>query len=81
MDDQRLRAWMTVADVADYLRLSRSKVYEMAQRGEIPCSKVARRWRFSREEIDAWMRHLRPVPATEGAVDEHSTKRGGSNHA
>lgn len=48
-------AWMTVEEVADYLRLSNSKVYEMAQRGEMPCSKEASRWRFHRAEIDAWM--------------------------
>lgn len=47
--------WMTVAEVAEYLKLSRSKVYEMAQQGEIPCSKVAGQWRFHREEVDHWL--------------------------
>ena len=33
--------WMTIEEVAEYLKLSRSKLYAMAQGGEIPCSKVA----------------------------------------
>lgn len=52
---------MTVAEVADHLRLSRAKVYEMAQDGQIPCTKVAGRWRFSRGEIDTWMLHVQRI--------------------
>ena len=37
--------WMTVAEIADYLLLSRAKVYEMAQNGQIPCTNLAGRWR------------------------------------
>lgn len=53
-------AWMTLEEVASYVRLSRSKLYDMAQAGEIPCSKVAGRWRFFRPEVDAWMLKQRP---------------------
>jgi len=52
--------WMTIAELAEYLQLSRAKLYAMAQTGEIPCSKVAGQWRFSRSELDAWMRQQRP---------------------
>lgn len=58
--------WMTVAELAEYLQLSRAKLYAMAQSAEIPCSKVAGQWRFSRAEIDAWMRKLRPGTSDEG---------------
>ncbi len=60
---------MTVDEVAEHLRLSRSKVYEMAQNGEIPCSKVASRWRFLRSEIDSWMLRKREPPLYRGATD------------
>ena len=53
-------AWMTVEEVAEHLKLSRSKVYEMAQRGEIPCSKIAGRWRFRLAEVDEWAVRQRP---------------------
>ncbi|RLC12178.1 MAG: hypothetical protein DRH43_02350 [Deltaproteobacteria bacterium] len=42
---------MTVAEVAEYLQLSKSKIYAMAQRNEIPCKKVVGRWRFKRSLI------------------------------
>ena len=47
--------WMTLDEVAKYLQLSRAKIYELAQAGKIPCSKVVGRWRFRRNQIDDWM--------------------------
>lgn len=55
--------WMTIEEVAAYLKLSRSKLYALAQGGEIPCSKVVGRWRFFRPEVDEWMLRQRPTPA------------------
>jgi excisionase family DNA binding protein len=46
---------MTVAEVAVYVRVPPSTIYEQARRGEIPCHKVGRHWRFHREAIDAWL--------------------------
>lgn len=60
MSNEDARTWMTLDEVAEYLRLSRSKLYDMAQGGEIPCSKVAGRWRFFRPEVDEWMLRQRP---------------------
>lgn len=52
--------WMTVAEIADYLQISRAKIYAMAQAREIPCTKVAGQWRFKRDEIDRWMQAQAP---------------------
>ena len=46
---------MTVKEVAKYLKLSEMMVYKLAQRGEIPASKIGSAWRFSETEIDRWM--------------------------
>jgi excisionase family DNA binding protein len=43
--------------------MGRTKLYRMAQDGEIPASKVGNQWRFDREEIDQWMKNQRPVSA------------------
>jgi len=59
--------------VEDNLKLSRSKIYDMAQRGEIPCSKVVGRWRFFRAGVNEWLLQLRPARAGtrgKGDVDE-----------
>ena len=40
--------------------MSRDKVYDMAQKGELPASKISQQWRFDRDEVDAWVRVQRP---------------------
>jgi len=63
--------WMTIEEVAEYLKLSRSKLYAMAQGGEIPCSKVAGQWRFFRPQIDEWMLKQRPSASGRPSEDGH----------
>jgi len=48
--------WLTIEELAGYIKMSRTKLYGMAQRGEIPASKIGNQWRFDREEIDQWMK-------------------------
>lgn len=52
--------WLTLDELAGYLKLSRSKLYRLAQRGEVPASKVGSQWRFDRHEIDDWIKSQRP---------------------
>jgi excisionase family DNA binding protein len=61
-DDNALTSdkWLTLDELAEYLKLSRAKLYRMAQEGKIPASKIGNQWRFDREEIDAWARSQRP---------------------
>jgi excisionase family DNA binding protein len=53
--------WLTIEELAEYLKMGRTKLYRMAQEGDIPASKVGNQWRFDREEIDQWMKSQRPV--------------------
>ena len=46
---------MTIRETAEYLRISLSSLYKLAQDGRIPCQKVGRHWRFRREAIDRWL--------------------------
>jgi len=55
--------WLTMDELAEYLKMGRTKLYRMAQEGEIPASKVGNQWRFDREEIDQWMKSRRPFSA------------------
>jgi PTS system nitrogen regulatory IIA component len=48
--------WMTIEQLAAYLKVSRTKLYGLAQGGDIPASKLGTQWRFDREEIDQWMK-------------------------
>ncbi len=46
---------LTVSELAEYLKLSRAKVYQMAQRGELPGTKLGTHWRFRKDLIDRWL--------------------------
>lgn len=54
--------WLTMEELAAYLKMSRTKLYAMTQKGEIPASKIGNQWRFDRDEIDEWMKSLREMP-------------------
>jgi len=46
---------MTIDDLAQYLKLSKSTLYKLCQAGKVPGQKVGRHWRFHREVIDRWL--------------------------
>ena len=46
---------MTVHEVAQYLRLSRAKVYRLANAGELPAARIGKTWRFRKDLLDAWL--------------------------
>ena len=46
---------MTIGETAQYLRISSSSLYKLAQDGRIPCQKVGRHWRFRKQALDNWL--------------------------
>ena len=48
---------MTLREVAAFLRCHPSMVYRLANRGEIPAFKLSSEWRFSRSDIEKWLRN------------------------
>ena len=53
--------WLTVQEAAVYLKVSKSKLYQLARDKEIPHGKVGVQWRFDQKELDRWVRrhHLK----------------------
>jgi len=47
---------MSIDVLAEYLKISRSTLYKLAQEGRLPGQKVGRRWRFHKGAIDDWLR-------------------------
>jgi excisionase family DNA binding protein len=45
---------MTLQEVAEYLRVTRSTIHRLLQRNQIPAFRIGRHWRFNVEEIDNW---------------------------
>jgi excisionase family DNA binding protein len=47
---------LTIKQVADYLRVTERTIYRLAAARKIPAFKVGGTWRFSRADIDSWIR-------------------------
>jgi excisionase family DNA binding protein len=47
--------WLTLSEVAKYLRVSKETVYKLAQQSRIPASKLGNQWRFKQELVDQWL--------------------------
>jgi excisionase family DNA binding protein len=58
MDEQQ-HEWLKVPEVAEVLRIARSRAYELVADGEIPAVKIGRSVRVSRKELDRWLEDQR----------------------
>jgi len=47
---------MTIGEVADYLKVTERTISRLAGAKQIPAFKVGGSWRFSRADIDGWIR-------------------------
>ena len=46
---------MTIDELAEYLQVSKSSLYKLAQDGQVPGQKVGKHWRFRKEAVDRWL--------------------------
>lgn len=47
---------LTIKQVADYLKVTERTIYRLAAAKQIPAFKVGGSWRFSRADIDSWIK-------------------------
>ena len=52
--DQKEGEVLTVADVAEYLRVHPSTIYKLLKARTLPAFRIGTDWRFKREHIDEW---------------------------
>ena len=48
---------LTIQELAEYLKLSLSSTYKLAQAGKIGGRKLGKYWRFHRDGIDLWRKN------------------------
>ncbi len=48
---------MTMDELAEYLKISKSTLYKLAQDDKLPGQKFGKRWRFYKDAVDAWVKH------------------------
>ena len=54
---------MTIGEVADYLKVTERTIYRLAVAKKVPAFKVGGSWRFSKIDIDAWIKEQSTVDA------------------
>ena len=47
---------LLIKDVAEYLKVTERTIYRLAAAKKIPAFKVGGSWRFSRADIDSWIK-------------------------
>lgn len=55
--------WLKVPEMAGFLRIGRSRAYELVADGEIPSIKIGRSIRVSRKELERWLEGQRRTEA------------------
>jgi excisionase family DNA binding protein len=55
-------AIMTIGEVADYLKVTERTIYRLAGAKQIPAFKVGGSWRFSKADIEAWIKKQSTQP-------------------
>ena len=54
MDEQQ-HEWLKVPEMAEKLRIARSRAYELVGNGEIPSVKIGHSIRVNRRELEKWL--------------------------
>ena len=48
--------WLSVAEIAEHLGVSKDTIYAWASGDVMPAHKVGKLWKFSKDEVDKWVR-------------------------
>ena len=46
---------LTVREVAEYLRMSETKVYRLVKERQLPVFRIGKSWRFRKDLLDEWL--------------------------
>ena len=47
---------LTIKEIADYLKVTERTIYRLAAAKQLPAFKIGGSWRFSRKDIDDWIK-------------------------
>ncbi len=64
---------MTIGEVADYLKVTERTIYRLAGAKQIPAFKVGGSWRFSKMDIDGWIKQQSAIEASKPSKSLHTT--------
>lgn len=65
---------LTIFEIAEYLKVAERTIYRLAAAKKIPAFKVGGAWRFSRTDIDQWIKQ-QSTDAFAGSHDDENPAR------
>ena len=65
---------LTIKEVSEYLKVTERTIYRLAAAKKIPGFKVGGAWRFSKAEIDQWIRRQSEDGASDADVSNAEEK-------
>ena len=75
MADKQADDVMTIDELAAYLKLSKSSLYQFARAGKVPGVKIGQQWRFQKSAIDEWMRTGTMLPQQSTVKKSKNTRK------
>ena len=55
MADDPEDRWLSVDEICQYLGVSSDTVYRWIDRSAMPAHRMGRKWKFKRDQVDAWV--------------------------
>jgi len=63
---------LTIKEIAEYLKVTERTIYRLAAAKQMPAFKIGGSWRFSRQDIDGWIKQQSlECLSSKKANDEH----------
>jgi len=56
MPDSSPNEIMSLSELAEYLKVSKSTLYKLVQQGDLPGQKIGKQWRFHKKAVDEWLK-------------------------
>jgi excisionase family DNA binding protein len=56
------RAFLTIKEVARYLRVNQYTVYRLVSQKKLPAVKIGSQWRFKRSLLEEWLKNQSNSP-------------------
>ncbi len=51
----KVQPWISLDEAVTYLKIGKTKLYDLVQNGRIPAQKIDKQWRFKTAELDRWL--------------------------
>ena len=56
MENKNNKQIMDIKELAEYLGIGRSTIYNLIRQKKIPASKIGKQYRFSKDVVDTWLK-------------------------